>query len=84
MRLLLIGRLKFMGNKAKKKKVWERIIPISKADRTWDIEFWQAQSPSSRFKAAFSMLEDVYRVKGKRINANTFRLQRSIENIKQA
>lgn len=68
----------------KRKKIWERVVPISKADRSWDIKFWQTQSPSSRFRAAFSMLEDFYRIKGKKINANTFRLPRSVEDIKQA
>ncbi len=66
------------------KKIWERIGPISKADRKFDIEFWQAQSSSMRFKVAFDMLRDYYRLKGKKINAHTFRLQRTIENIKQA
>jgi hypothetical protein len=36
-----------------------------------------------RFKVAFDMLKDFYRLKGKKINARTFRLQRSFENIKQ-
>ncbi len=66
------------------KKIWERIGPISEVDRKFDIEFWQAQSSSMRFKVAFDMLRDYYRLKGKKINAHTFRLQRTIENIKQA
>ena len=66
------------------KKIWERIGPISKAGRKFDIEFWQAQSSSMRFRIAFDMLRDYYRLKGKKINAHTFRLQRTIENIKQA
>jgi hypothetical protein len=66
------------------KKIWERIVPLEKADRKFDIEFWQAQSSSMRFKVAFDMLRDYYRLKGKKINAHTFRLQRTIENIKQA
>jgi len=66
------------------KKIWERIVPISKVDRSFDIEFWQAQSASRRFRIAFDMLRDFYRLKGKKINAHTFRLQRSVENIKQA
>lgn len=65
------------------KKIWERIGPISKADRSFDIKFWQAQSAGMRFRAAFDMVQDFYRLKGKRINAYTFRLQRTIENIKQ-
>jgi hypothetical protein len=66
------------------KKIWERIGPISKAGRKFDIEFWQAQSAGARFQAAFDMLKDYYQLKGKRINAHTFRLQKSVERFKQA
>lgn len=67
-----------------KKKIWERIVPISKADRSFDIAFWQAQGAKMRFRAAFDMLKDAHRMKGKKVNASTFRLQRSIETLKQA
>jgi len=67
-----------------KKKIWERIVPISKADRSFDIEFWQAQGARVRFRVAFDMLKDFYRMRGKKINAHTLRLQRSVENLKQA
>ncbi len=66
------------------KKIWERIVPIEKADRDFDISFWQAQKPEIRFRAAFDMLRDYYRIKGKKIDDNTFRLQRSVEHLKQA
>ncbi|MCM8779050.1 MAG: hypothetical protein NC898_00795 [Candidatus Omnitrophica bacterium] len=66
------------------KKMWERIIPLSKLDRSFDLEFWQAQTAKMRFRITFEMLKDFYRIKGKRINAHTFRLQRTIENLKQA
>ena len=66
------------------KKIWERIGPISKAGRRFDIEFWQAQSAGSRFRATFDCLKDFYRLRGKKTNAHTFRLQRTIENLKQA
>jgi hypothetical protein len=66
------------------KKIWERIVLLSKADRSFDIEFWQAQSASARFRVAFDMLKDYYRLKGKKINAHTFRLQRTAEHLKQA
>ncbi len=65
------------------KKIWERIAPLSKADRSFDIEFWQAQSASVRFRAAFDMLKDFYRLKGKKTNAYTLRLQRTVENLKK-
>jgi len=66
------------------KKIWERITYLSNTNRDWDIQFWQAQSPSVRFRVAFDMLKDLYRLKRKKINAHTFRLQRTVENIKQA
>lgn len=66
------------------KKVWERIVPLTKTDRKWDIDFWQAQSPSIRFKATWLMLIDYYRIRGKKIHGNMLRLQRTVENIKQA
>lgn len=65
------------------KKIWERIVPLSRAGRSWDIKFWQSQSPTTRFIATWKMVEDFYRIRGKRINANSLRLQRSVENIKQ-
>jgi len=65
-------------------KIWERIVPLTKAGRSFDIEFWQAQSPAVRFRVAFDMLKDFYKIRGKSINAHTFRLQRSVENLKQA
>jgi hypothetical protein len=46
------------------KKIWERIIPIEKADRSWDIQFWQAHGATVRFKVAFDMLKDFYRLRG--------------------
>lgn len=66
------------------KKIWERIVPLAKADREWDVRFWQAQSASMRFKTAWEMLEDFYKLRGKKINARSFRLQRAAENLKQA
>lgn len=59
-------------------------MPVSKVSRSFDIEFWQAQSAGIRFRVTFDMLKDFYRLRGKRINAHTFRLQRSVESLKQA
>ncbi|MBU2540298.1 MAG: hypothetical protein KJ593_00155 [Candidatus Omnitrophica bacterium] len=66
------------------KKIWERMVPLSKAGRSFDIKFWQTQSASARFTVSFDMLRDFYRLKGKKINAQTLRLQRTIEALKQA
>lgn len=68
----------------RKKKIWERIVPLSEAGRSFDIKFWQAQGARVRFRVAFDMLKDFYRMRGKKINAHTFRLQRSVEAFKQA
>lgn len=59
-------------------------MPISDADRNFDIEFWQSQSSAARFRVAFDMLRDFYRLRGEKTNVRTFRLQRCIENLKQA
>ena len=64
--------------------VWERLISLSKVDCAWDIQFWQAQSPAARFSAAWSMLQDFYKIKGRKSDAGRIRLQRSVENFKQA
>lgn len=61
-----------------------RIVPLEKADRDFDIKFWQAQGAKVRFRVAFDMLKDFYMIRGKKINVNTFRLQRSVEHLKQA
>ena len=67
------------------KKVWERKIPLSKAKgRDWDIQFWQAQGASVRFQATWQMLQDFYRIRGEKLNANKLRLQRAVENLQQA
>jgi hypothetical protein len=68
----------------RRKKIWERVIPLSKSDRKWDIDFWQAQSSKARFYATWSLVVDFYRLKGKKVDENTLRLRRSVENIKQA
>lgn len=65
------------------KKWWIRKVPLSKADRSFDIKFWQAQGSRVRFRVAFDMLKDFYLIRGKKINVHTFRLQRSIEHLKQ-
>jgi hypothetical protein len=64
-----------------KKRIWERMTQISKADRSFDIKFWQAQGAKVRFRVAFDMLKDFYRIRGKKINAHTFRLQKSKERL---
>jgi hypothetical protein len=64
-------------------KIWERIIPLSKASRSWDIRFWQAQGARMRFRAAWQMTIDYYKRNNKECSADIFRLQRTVEKIKK-
>ena len=60
------GRLKNVDNfnlNSRMKKIWERKIPLSKAKgRDWDIQFWQAQGADARFKAAWTMIIDFFKL----------------------
>lgn len=64
-----------------KKRIVERLIRLSDAS-SFDSEFWQKQSPQDRFIATWKTIEEFYKIKG--INGYKLRLQRSIQNIKQA
>ena len=48
--------------------------------REFDISFWQSQTSEARLKAAFQMVEDYLRYKGRE---NELRLQRSVENFQR-
>lgn len=65
----------------KKPFIAERIVKISQADDDWDIKFWQKAGVNARFSAAWEMLEEFYKIRGK--SGIKFRLQRSVENIQQ-
>lgn len=69
--------------KNSKKKIWERLVLRKWPDRSFDINFWQSQSPAARFAAAWNLIETVYMLKRIKINAHTFRLQRAVECLKQ-
>lgn len=66
------------------RKVWERMVPLSKIGRDWDIDFWQAQTPGIRFSVTWRMVADFYQVKGRKIDGNILRLQRTVETFKRA
>ncbi|MBX3053371.1 MAG: hypothetical protein KF753_17985 [Caldilineaceae bacterium] len=59
------------------KEVKERYGRIEEMDRSFDIEFWQAQSPTARFDAAWELVLHYARVKG--IDERQLRLDRSVE-----
>ena len=64
-----------------KKRIVERLINLSDAS-SFDSEFWQKQTPQDRFVATWKTIGEFYKIKG--INGYKLRLQRSIQNIKQA
>ena len=55
----------------------ERRARLEDSDRTFDLHFWQAQSPKARFDAAWDMIVHYARVKG--LDVRQLRLQRSVE-----
>jgi hypothetical protein len=64
-----------------KRNVMERKGRLAEHDRTFDIEFWQRQSPAERMKAAAEMVEHVWKISGG--DVRQLRLQRSVENFQR-
>jgi hypothetical protein len=61
--------------------VMERIGKVSESDRRFDVEFWQRQGSSGAiFAAAWEMVVEAYRLKGKGESELAF--QRSVECIR--
>ncbi len=54
---------------------------IEDLDRSFDLEFWQSQTPQARFVAAWELIEHAWRVKGNHVRK--LRLQRSIETFQR-
>ena len=55
----------------------ERRGRIEDLDRSFDLQFWQAQSPQARFDAAWELVLHAGKVKG--IDVRQPRFQRSVE-----
>ena len=60
--------------------VMERIGKVSESDRRFDVEFWQRQGSGAIFAAAWEMVVEAYRLKGKGESELAF--QRSVECIR--
>lgn len=54
---------------------WVRRTTLAEADRSFDIAFWQAQSPEARLAAAADMMRTVDAIKGR---AGERRLERCV------
>jgi hypothetical protein len=59
----------------------ERRGRIEELDRTFDLEFWQAQAPQVRFAAAWELIVHANAVKGN--DVRQLRLQRSVETFQR-
>jgi hypothetical protein len=55
----------------------ERRGKLEDLDRSFDIEFWQAQTPQARLAATWELIVHAERVKGR--DVSQLRLDRSIE-----
>jgi hypothetical protein len=59
----------------------ERKGRLSELDRTFDLEFWQAQTPETRFNAAWELIVHYINTKG--IDVRQLRLQRTVEALQR-
>ena len=64
------------------KKVWENKAKSFKEAEEFNMKFWINTKPKAKFSALWSMVEDFNKLRNKR--GHKLRLQRSVQNIKQA
>ena len=61
----------------------ERVTTLEEAGtRSFDIIFWQKAGARARFVASWKAIDEFYKMRG--INGHKLRLQKSVQNIKQA
>jgi hypothetical protein len=68
-------------NKVMKQVFFERKGKLADLDRSFDLKFWQTQSATVRFQAAWELVLHAWRVKG--YDVRQLRLQRSIESFQR-
>ena len=59
----------------------ERRGKIEELDRSFDLKFWQAQTPQARFSAAWELIVYASQVKGR--DVRQLRLHRSVETFQR-
>ena len=70
-------------HRRRKRIILERITTLPEAGtRSFDLVFWQKAGAQARFTAAWKAIDEFYKIRG--INGRKLRLQRSVQNIKQA
>ena len=61
--------------------VVERRGKLEELDRSFDLEFWQSQTPKARFDATWDLIVHYAKVKG--IDVRQLRFQRSVESFQR-
>jgi hypothetical protein len=61
--------------------VIERVGRLVDMDRSFDIEFWQAQPPVARFRAAQELVEHYLKITGAK--EDEYRLDRTVERVQR-
>jgi hypothetical protein len=64
-----------------KRKFVERRGRLKDLDRSFDLKFWQAQSPKARFDASWELVVHYMKVKGR--DVRQLRLQRSVTHFQR-
>lgn len=79
-KLLITMRLEY--SESPRGSIAFRKTTCETADRSFDLAFWQAQTPAVRFQAAWEMACLAWELKGK--SADELRLQRTVSHIKRS
>jgi len=64
-----------------RKNFIEKRGKIEQMDRSFDLKFWQAQSPTARFNASWELIVHYMKVKGR--DVRQLRLQRSVTHFQR-
>lgn len=64
-----------------KQIILEKRGKITDLDRSFDLEFWQAQPAQARFDAAWELV--LHYAKAKNLDVHQLRLQRTVENFQR-
>ena len=63
------------------RNIVERYGKLKELDRSFDLEFWQAQPPKVRFDATWDLI--VHHAKVRAIDVRQLRFQRSVESFQR-
>ena len=61
--------------------IMERRGKLADLDRSFDLHYWQAQSDTARFEAAWELVLTAQRMQGRHVRQ--LRLQRSVESFQR-